>query len=235
MMQDLPWVLPEGAKVSFTCLDASFYSPVKNARTDAIKKSQAGGASGGAAEGEHAVYDFNARILRLAGCALPPPATASTGGVPVAAGPRVVLGASFRPTVGAAVKRLAGGGAISLTARSTLLVEGDVTIHSLHLDGALHVKAAVGAKLTIHRLSVRNAGCAFRELSEDEQKAGGKGASEVNRLRGYVYDDVEVAELTASAGEHNIDEGSKPLAASTEPPLVWRTLRAGPQDLPALS
>ena len=33
MMQDLPWVLPDGAKVGFTCLPASFYSPVKNARS----------------------------------------------------------------------------------------------------------------------------------------------------------------------------------------------------------
>ena len=37
--QDLPWLLPAGAPISFTVLDAAdAYAPVKNALADAAKK-----------------------------------------------------------------------------------------------------------------------------------------------------------------------------------------------------
>ena len=39
MTQDLPWLLPPGAPVSFTVFDAAdAYAPVKNALADAAKK-----------------------------------------------------------------------------------------------------------------------------------------------------------------------------------------------------
>ena len=116
-----------------------------------------------ASEGEHCVYAFHAQTLRLAGCSLPPPSTAIVGGVKVDSGPRVVLGARFRPTVHAGIARLAGKGKISLTARSALHVDGDVTIHSLDLDGSLRVSCAPGAKIVITSLRVRNGGARLRE------------------------------------------------------------------------
>ena len=220
-MQDLPWVLPPEAPVGFTGLEMSFYAPVKNSRTEAAKKAKAGGASGGAAEGEHAVYAFNASILRLAGCELPPPSSVTAGGVVgVVDGPRVVLGAAFRPTVGAATARLVGGKAIKITARSALRIDGDVTIESLDLDGALSLTAEPGAKLTVRGLSVRNAGGARRELTAAELADGG-GADEVSALRGYVYEVSEAAEVVAARGEQVVG-GGELVAADLGGDLVCR-------------
>ena len=45
--QDLPWLLPPGAPVSFTELDAAdAYAPVKNALADAAQKAAAGQSPG---------------------------------------------------------------------------------------------------------------------------------------------------------------------------------------------
>ena len=185
-MQDFPWVMPNGAPVGFTCLDAAFYAPVKNSRTDAVAKAAAGQNGGGAAEGEHAVYAFNASILRLAGCSLPELAEGKVGGVSVPVGPRVSLSARFRPTVGEALKRLPGRAKVVLSARSTLWIDGDVTLHALQLDGGLIIRACAGASVIVKSLTVSNAGYSLRELSEAELSGEG-GAAEVARLRGYEY------------------------------------------------
>lgn len=207
MMQDFPWVLPQGSAVGFTCLDVAFYAPVKNSRTDAVKKAQSGQASGGASEGEHAVYAFNANILRHAGCDLPPPAEGTIGGVAVPVGPRVSLSASFRPTVGLAIARLPGKRQIRVTGRSTLMLDGDVTVQALDLDGGLIIRACSGAHVTVRSLRVKNGGWALRELSEAEC-ADGSGLPEVARLRGYEYvRGADVRELTFDTpGEFVVDE-----------------------------
>mgnify|MGYP001358763720 CR=1 FL=1 len=64
--------------------------------------------------------------------------------------------------------------------------------------------AAPGASLVIKALSVRNAGATRRELGAAEL-ADGAALPEVARLRGYVYDEAEVAELSVSAGAHVVD------------------------------
>jgi hypothetical protein len=91
--------------------------------------------------------------------------------------------------------------------RSSLLIDGDVTIHSLELDGALKLYAPPGAKLIVRRLVVTNRGSVLRELSEAE--LADDGTPEVSRLRGYVLEDVEVREVSAGAGEERVvDETS---------------------------
>ena len=183
--QDFPFVLPPSAAVSFTSLDDGFYAPVKNARDDAVKKAAAGQASGGAAAGEHAIYTFNRRLLARAGSRLPPDEKAIVGGVTVGAGPRVVLGAFFRPTLGTGVARLGGGAAISLSARSSLYLDGEIAISHLELDGALTIRAVPGARVTVRQLRIVNDGQALRELTSDELDSAQ--ISEIARLRGYEF------------------------------------------------
>ena len=66
--EDLPWLLPPGAPVSFTVLGAAdAYAPVKNALADAAKKAAAGQSPGAASSAEFLVYALNAKLLRLAG------------------------------------------------------------------------------------------------------------------------------------------------------------------------
>ena len=183
MMQDLPWILPAGRAVSFTSLDASFYAPVKNSHADALKKAAAGQASGGAAAGEHAIYAFHRRLLAHAGCRLPPPSSALVGGLPVDGGPLVVLGPRFRPTLGVAHARLVGGRGIELSARSSLYLDGDITLERLTLDGALSIRAAAGTKVVVRQLCIVNEGVELRELSRAELQS--TEVSETARLRGY--------------------------------------------------
>jgi len=204
MMQDFPWVLPPSDAVGFTSLDTGFYAPVKNSRSDAIKKAASGGASGGAAEGEHAVYAFNRRLLRMAGCLVSGDESAATlGGVCVPSGPRVALAPSFRPSVGITLGRLIGGAAIQVSERSSLHLEGDVVLEALELDGALEIRAAKGAKVTVRRLRVSNAGYTLHEPSSEALES----MAEVTRLRGYEYKRGQVHVLAFDEPcEHVVDE-----------------------------
>ena len=204
--QDFPWVLPSAAPIAFTSLDAGFYAPVKNSRAEAVKKAASGSASGGAAAGEYAVYAFHRRLLALAGASLPALASERVGGIALDdAGARVVLGAAFRPTVGTCLTRLSGGAAIRLSARSSLWLDGDISVQALTLDGALTVRAAAGATVVIRRLRVVNGGAVRREL--DETELASDATPEVARLRGYTYEPLEVRELTFDVpGQYVIDE-----------------------------
>jgi UDP-sugar pyrophosphorylase len=98
----------------------------------------------------------------------------------------VVLSPTFKPTVSAAIARVTGGDAVSLTARSALHLDGDITIRSLSLDGALRVIAAPGAQVFIDGLQVVNDGWRVRELTAEEE--AGPPTPEVERLRGYALE-----------------------------------------------
>ena len=64
-------------------------------------------------------------------------------------GPRVSLSARFRPTVGEALRCLPGKAKVVLTlsALSTLWIDGDVTLHALLLDGGLILRVCAGASV----------------------------------------------------------------------------------------
>jgi hypothetical protein len=111
----------------------------------------------------------------------------------------VVLSPSFKPTVAAGVARVVGGSSVSLTARSALILDGEITLCALTLDGALRVVAAPGAKVIIDGLKVVNDGWRLRELSPEEQagpshphggceQQAGLPTPEVERLRGYALE-----------------------------------------------
>ena len=72
---------------------------------------------------------------------------------------------------GAALGRLVGGSSIRVSARSSLYLDGDVTVHALDLDGALAVSAVAGARVTVRRLKVSNAGYTLGNLSDEELAA----------------------------------------------------------------
>ena len=92
MMQDLPWLLPPGAPVSFTVLDAAdAYAPVKNALADAATKAAAGQSPGAASSAEFQLYALHAKLLRLGGGEVGRGSLVPLAGVPCALGPQVVL------------------------------------------------------------------------------------------------------------------------------------------------
>ena len=206
MMQDLPWLMPPEAPVSFTVFEPSdTYAPVKNALADAAKRAAAGQSPGGASSGEFLLYNFNAKLLRLAGAEVAAAVPRELGGVPCEVGPQLVLGPAFRPTVGEGLARLRGG-AIKVSARSSLLLEGEIrVVGSLELDGALRVVALPGARVTIKRLKVSNKGCELVELSAAQ--LADDATPETLKIRGYTYEVREVRELRfEQPGDHVVEE-----------------------------
>ena len=187
MMQDFPWLMPPDAAVSFTLLDASlFYCPVKNALADAAKKAAAGQSPSSASAGEFALYALSARLLELAGATVERPPPRTVAGVPLPPTPQLLLAPSTRPTCFAAVGRLGGGGAIRISARSTLLLDGaQIRVDALELDGALLVRAVDGARVTLRRVRVANAGWRMEPLAADALVDAA--TPEVERLRGYRW------------------------------------------------
>ena len=168
MMQDYARLLDEDAAVGFTSHPIEYgYFPCKNNLADAQALSAKGVPSYGAASSEMAVYAAHAAALRRLGAAVPVGVERSFHGVAVTQGPAVVFAPSFAPTMSELRRRFPTASAVRLTARSTLLVDGeDVTIDALELDGALEVRVCDGASLRIISLAVVNDGWSFDELSE---------------------------------------------------------------------
>ena len=88
--------------------------------------------------GEEAVYEAHRRLLGLAGVAIAPPAPPVEHlGLPLSLFPAVALSPRFALTVDQLMSNVPGGAAVSVSATSTLWLDGHVTLHSLALDGAL--------------------------------------------------------------------------------------------------
>ena len=112
MMQDFPWVLPQGSAVGFTCLRRGSPSTPRS-RTpspEAIAAHEKGVFAASPGAGEAAVYECNARILRYAGAAGGGGASQLTFlGLPLALGPAIALTPNFALTVDGAIRRCPGG------------------------------------------------------------------------------------------------------------------------------
>jgi len=127
----------------------------------------------------------------------------------------VVLSPSFAPCFSELRLKLPAPGRVRISLRSNLLLDGDgIVVESLDLDGALTVKAAPGVQLHIRCAStVRNAGCEFVALTDEEQRGE---APEELRIRGYRLVRHEVKEvIVADPGLYELtDEGLARLDAN---------------------
>ena len=160
-----------------------------------------------ATSSEMDMYAANCKILELGGMKVESGSTMNLNKVETMVGPRVVLAPSFMPAVYRATDRIKGG---KISGRSTLVVEGDVTIENLDLDGTLIVKAAKGGPVTIKDLTVRNNGWEVLPLDGvnlpepvHEEKGWIERVStlESNIIRGFVMlknDTSEVASVEGS-------------------------------------
>ena len=189
MMQDLPWLLPAGAAVAYTEMDrATCFSPVKNNAHEALKAVRATGFASSAASCESDLYASGRLLLAMAGCSV-----RTTGlplryflGVAFEDGARVVLAPRFGLTVAQIRARFATPERVQISDRSTLVLDGDVFVEQLYLDGALFVSAAPGARIVIKTLRVVNAGGVLEALEEgDDDAAAAAAAAPAERMRGY--------------------------------------------------
>eukprot|EP00667_Euglena_gracilis_P008459 EG_transcript_8564 len=155
MMQDLPRLLPPHCAVGFTRFDvrALSMSPCKNSTADGLAKQAAGLFPDTAAFAEHHSYRLQAMYLRRVGVHVEAlPEAPAFAGISVAPDPHISLLPSFAVTR-AEMRRRFKAGPHRISASSTLVLEGDVEVERLELDGALVVRAAPGAAVRVAALA----------------------------------------------------------------------------------
>eukprot|EP00448_Togula_jolla_P020703 CAMPEP_0170583456 /NCGR_PEP_ID=MMETSP0224-20130122/8145_1 /TAXON_ID=285029 /ORGANISM="Togula jolla, Strain CCCM 725" /LENGTH=580 /DNA_ID=CAMNT_0010906785 /DNA_START=77 /DNA_END=1820 /DNA_ORIENTATION=- len=202
MMQDLPKELPADAKVGFTMFETwCSYSPVKNDPASARQKFQSGNHPQSGTTGESDFFAANCRILRMAGATVEDAQPATFNGITVPLEARVVWSPSWALGLAAVTSRLANGGSkIWISQRSTLVLDGDILLESLHLDGALRIVAKPGARVRVVKLSVKNEGWEMIPTGEDEE-------DQVARIRGFRLKHRATQDfLFGTDGEHVINE-----------------------------
>jgi len=184
MMQDFPKLLSPDVAVGFTSFERWFsFSPVKNSIDEAIAAHNKGVFAASPGAGEAAVYDANARLLRLAGADVAPPAPPTTHlGLPLVLSPAIALTPNFALTVDEIFERLPGGRHVRVSDRSSLLLDGDIILHSLELDGALAIHACAGARVHVRECAISNGGWAIEACEPGTEP---KGVS----IRGYRVGD----------------------------------------------
>ena len=205
MMQDFPKLLGPESAVGFTSFDRWFaFSPVKNSIPEALKAAEKGVYAASPGAGEAAVFDANARLMRLSGVELAPPAPPATFlGLPLGLSPSIALTPNFALTVDELMHRMPGGAAVHLTARSSLMLDGDVRLHSLRLDGALAIRAVPGATVHVRDCTVANDGWPFVPVEPGTEP---KGVS----IRGYTIDRSMGSDVVAGEpGEYELSGDGK--------------------------
>lgn len=125
--------------------------------------------------------------LRRLGANVAPAESVTIRGVSLMHGPHVVLDPSFCPSMGALSERLPQPKDVVVAANAALVVEGaDITLRSLHLDGALTLRAVPGARVTVENLRVSNARHKLHEFTDDEMES--PEVPESSRVRGFRID-----------------------------------------------
>mmetsp|Transcript_106753 Transcript_106753/g.284009 ORF Transcript_106753/g.284009 Transcript_106753/m.284009 type:complete len:597 (-) Transcript_106753:71-1861(-) len=202
MMQDFPKELPSGTAVGFTMFDQwCSYSPVKNSPAEAQKKFKSGNHPQCATTGEADLFTANCRALRLAGCDVEAPRKALFNGIEVDLEARVVWSPQWAKGFQDVRDHLAPSASVKISQRSTLVLDGDIVLEGLTLDGALVVIAKPGCRVRITRLSVANEGWELEPTVEDDE-------DEVSRIRGFRVKKLAARELIFhDPGEHVINEG----------------------------
>jgi UDP-sugar pyrophosphorylase len=128
MMQDYPKSLDAAAKVGYTIVTGTTsFSPVKTNLKDAVVKSKEGMPTYSAASGEADAYASAGEMLTAAGVSMPPAVAATMAGVAIKLGVRAVIDPSFGVDVAAWKAKLPSPSKIKMTARSTLLLQGDLS------------------------------------------------------------------------------------------------------------
>jgi len=169
MMQDIPKEFPPGTKVGFTMFDQwCSYSPVKNDPKSARQKFESGNHPQSGTTGETDLFAANCRILRMAGAEVEQPQKACFNGIEVDLEARVVWSPRWACSYRSVKDRLLPGARVKISQRSTLVLDGDVTIKDLTLDGALVITASPGSRVHIAKLAVVNAGWELEPTGDDE-------------------------------------------------------------------
>jgi len=188
MMQEYPKLLGPEDAVGFTQMPRWLcFSAVKNNIVDAAVKCKKTGHAESAASGESDYYALNRKVMASFGVKIAPYASAGEGGsiatrefspgIPMKMGAAVVLMPSFGTTVAELRSRFPSPASVNISDKSSLILDGDISIEQLELNGSLSIRAAPGSKVVVKSLSVSNSG--------NEMVPTTEGDSEPMRIRGY--------------------------------------------------
>eukprot|EP00971_Amphidinium_carterae_P200546 3979534-Amphidinium_carterae.1 len=132
---------------------------VKNNLADAAKKNPPECALSSEAD----IYSCCIRMLQAAGVEVECPEgdEISFLGIKARLGARVVLLPSFAITIAQLKERIRGQ--VRISKKSTLIVEGDISVAGLELDGALKLHGSG----SLHNVKVSNAGCAIEPIPSE--------------------------------------------------------------------
>merc|ERR1712232_204432 len=136
-----------------------------------------------------------------AGVNVEEPQNATFNGIDVALEARVVWSPQWAASFRDVRERIPPGARVSISQRSTLVLDGDITLEGLELDGALTIIAKDGCKVRIASLAVRNEGWQL-----EPYQAGAEQSDEVAEIRGFTVCRTEMRELVfEEPGEHVVD------------------------------
>lgn len=225
MMQDFPRLLPAESKVGFTALPAWVcYSPMKNNATDAAIAVASGVPSASPFTAECDQYYVFAELLRRMGAniATEPPLTIL--GITASPAPRIVFHPSFGIFAHEIAAKFPRPDRVRISATSTLVLEGDVTVEHLQLNGSAKVVAAPGSAIIVRASddfggeAVVNSGHVLKVLRAEDTNGGRVKVvdeevevQEADRIRGYVLECVDMCFAATGAESNSKFAGAVPM------------------------
>ena len=225
MMQDYPKTLNSSSKVGFTLAPVWLcYSPCKNSAADAVAAVASGVPANCPYTAECDQYHATAELLRGLGVDVARAEQQTFLAVSAVPGPRIVIDPSTAFFVSQFKKVFPTPTNVKISPNSTLIVEGDVVIMSLNLDGALRLAAAPGTRLVVRaaepnspcaRFVISNKGHCLRAEPDGQGRAdtgflgslspasrGKQKSQEVDAIRGYRI--AKLAQASIGTSEYGL-------------------------------
>eukprot|EP00759_Apiculatamorpha_spiralis_P016353 PhF_6_TR22577/c0_g1_i1/m.32171/K12447/USP; UDP-sugar pyrophosphorylase len=170
-MEDISQVMPNADKVSSLTFPAWMsFNPVKNNIADAAAKVKASLPPWSGFHSEADVYHYNCEVLRYAGAEVGQATNVDVGPLSGPLPPRVILMPNWVRIRSDVKNKVCGP--LSLTSRSTLVVNGDdVKFQDVHLDGTIIVHAVKGAHVRIENIKCRTVPWKFLTATKDDMQS----------------------------------------------------------------
>lgn len=194
MMQDYAKVLEgdSAEKVGFTMFPSWIcYSPCKNNVTDAAASVKKGVPAASAWTAESDQYNAAAQLMRTLGCNVEEGAEREFLSIPAVDGPRVIIDPATALFSSEYAKIFPFPNRVKVSARSTLVLEGDVVVEALELDGALVAKAKPGDKLRIVAYGEEGKIVNDGHILESMPEGDAENVPEVVKMRGFIVKKID--------------------------------------------